>query len=157
MKQKQAIRFSLAFLLLLITTAGIWMAAYRHGYRAGDGAWRYNEQYTLAYDVHDLVMPVPQHAILLGPGAPETMLATSDPQPVLTAIKATLPPEDLESTRVVYFPTNLSIIVSGTGRTHRYIREALEQLRTEPPKRQVMVAGDANWIPEGTVVYDQLP
>lgn len=154
MKKKQAVRFSLAFLLLLITTAGVWLAAYRHGYQMGDGAWRYGSDYSMAYDVHDLVEPIPIQPAALGPQAPAAKYATVDAEPLLEVLRASLHQAPDDSTRIVFFPGNLSVIVSGSGRAHRQVTETLELLRERPKKWKVLVAGDENWIPDDTVVYD---
>lgn len=157
MKQNQAVRYSVAFLLLLITTAAVWIAAFRHGYHSGDRAWRYNEVYTLAYDVHDLVEPIPNQPIDLGPNAPAVRQGSVDAEPLLAVLESAVDHVPGDSTRIVFFAGNLSVIVSGNGRAHRHVTETLQRLREGPAKWKVLVAGDEKWIPEGTVVYDELP
>lgn len=153
MKFPRVWRFSLATLLLLLTTAGVWLSAYRHGYRAGDASWRYDDEYTQAYSVHDLVSPDPQHPIVIGVNSPPTFKAWAEAKPLLTALEVALTTGDQELPRIVFYPNNLSVIVTGTGRAHRSVSEILRQLRAEPPKWQILVTGDEEWIPAGAVVY----
>lgn len=86
-----------------------------------------------AYNVADLVIPVPNHALSDATDKPPTQANTPDFDTLIDLIGSTVAPDTWDTVGgwggVEPFPTNLCLVISQTAEVHEQIAALLQQLR----------------------------
>lgn len=117
--RRRRIQFGLATLAFLVLCTCGFFAGYRAGYDRGGNDKRRGSVYAQTYSVADLVQP------MKGGGS-----ATTDFQPLMQLIQATVEPTSWQSTGTIApFETNFSLVITQTGGVHDQVETLLSQLR----------------------------